>query len=255
MVKIQRGAEPHVLASEGREAANADASKVSANLAAFQRGDEKLDFKSTVYGHPTVKEALIEMQYGKCCFCESKITHIAYGDVEHFRPKAAWYCSAIKDLVRPGYFWLAYSWENLLFCCQVCNQRYKRNHFPLNDESARCIYPNVDVTSESPLYVNPVEDNPASHMAFRGDALYAVGGLAKGVETIDGLQLNRKDLRLRRSERLEPLKLVYQISNGDIPSSLTDQQNAKDLLARYSDPSAEYSEAVRSAIASGFKYV
>ena len=45
------------------------------------------EFDSSVYGHKTVKKALIEAQHGKCCFCEAKVVHISYGDVEHFRPK------------------------------------------------------------------------------------------------------------------------------------------------------------------------
>ena len=54
-----------------------------------QAGQVKLMFDSSLYGAPDVKQTLIEIQHGKCCFCESKITHIAYGDVEHFRPKKA----------------------------------------------------------------------------------------------------------------------------------------------------------------------
>lgn len=48
------------------------------------------DFDSGIYGNKEVKNKLIETQDGKCCFCESKIAHISYGDVEHFRPKAGW---------------------------------------------------------------------------------------------------------------------------------------------------------------------
>ena len=58
-------------------------------------------------------------------FCESKVSHIAYGDVEHFRPKAGYRQRPEDPLVQPGYYWLAYEWSNLLFCCQLCNQRFK----------------------------------------------------------------------------------------------------------------------------------
>ncbi len=54
----------------------------------------------------------------KCAYCECKVPQVAHGDVEHYRP---------KDL----YWWLAYNYDNYLFCCQICNQTYKSNNFPL----------------------------------------------------------------------------------------------------------------------------
>ena len=48
-------------------------------------------------------------------------------DVEHFRPKAE-----VKEAGEnhQGYWWLAYSWENLLIACKTCNQEYKRIKIP-----------------------------------------------------------------------------------------------------------------------------
>lgn len=255
MIKISRAAEPTILASRGKTQTDVEIAKVTANPSRFTDGIEKLEFDSTIYGHQSVKEALKTMQHEKCCFCESKITHIAHGDVEHFRPKAAWYSESIKGLVRPGYFWLAYAWNNLLYCCQVCNQRHKRNHFPLSDETSRCTYPNTAVHAESPLFINPADEEPNLYIGFRGDAAYAIRGQQKGIETIKGLQLNRKEIRLRRSEKLEMLKMVYQIAMLQIPVSPEDQRAAEALLDKYSGEQAEYSATVRSAITDGFRYV
>ena len=55
----------------------------------------------------SVKDALREAQHGKCAFCESKISHIAHGDVEHFRPKAGYRQNPEDPLVQPGYYWLS----------------------------------------------------------------------------------------------------------------------------------------------------
>jgi hypothetical protein len=55
---------------------------------------------------------------GKCAYCESPTDVVAHGDVEHFRPKSA-------------YWWLAYCLDNHLFACQICNQTYKGDNFPL----------------------------------------------------------------------------------------------------------------------------
>ena len=60
-----------------------------------------------------------------CAFCESKVRHIAHGDVEHFRPKAGY--EQGHRFNRNGYFWEAYRWENLYYSCQTCNQVYKGN--------------------------------------------------------------------------------------------------------------------------------
>ena len=40
------------------------------------------------YQHVEVKKALVDMFHEKCAYCESAITHIDYGHIEHFRPKA-----------------------------------------------------------------------------------------------------------------------------------------------------------------------
>ncbi len=55
---------------------------------------------------------------GKCAYCEGKAAHVAFNDVEHFRPKS-------------DYWWLAYCWDNYTFSCQLCNQKYKGAAFPL----------------------------------------------------------------------------------------------------------------------------
>lgn len=75
-------------------------------------GKTSLNFRGDIYGHQSVKRQLIADQHGKCCFCETKIG--PDGDVEHFRPKAAWCQGDGEPLNWPGYYWLAYEWSNLL---------------------------------------------------------------------------------------------------------------------------------------------
>lgn len=54
----------------------------------------------------------------KCAYCEASTSTVAHGDVEHFRPKSI-------------YWWLAYHFDNYLFACQICNQIYKGDNFPV----------------------------------------------------------------------------------------------------------------------------
>lgn len=68
------------------------------------------------------KPQLLIESNGKCAYCESPTTVVAYGDVEHFRPKSK-------------YWWLAYCYENYLPSCTICNQRFKQDEFPLGPDS------------------------------------------------------------------------------------------------------------------------
>lgn len=54
----------------------------------------------------------------KCAYCEADTAAVAHGDVEHFRPKSE-------------YWWLAYCYDNYTFSCQICNQTFKSNLFPI----------------------------------------------------------------------------------------------------------------------------
>lgn len=64
------------------------------------------------YKHDDIKEALIDMFHGKCAYCESDITHIDYGHIEHFKPKGT-----------PAYYELAVEWDNLLLACAAAMER------------------------------------------------------------------------------------------------------------------------------------
>jgi hypothetical protein len=63
------------------------------------------------------KAQLKEESFGKCAYCEADTSVVAHGDVEHFRPKSA-------------YWWLAYCYDNYTYSCQICNQIYKGDQFP-----------------------------------------------------------------------------------------------------------------------------
>ena len=83
------------------------------------RANAQLRARETAYSAKSVKNALIKAQHEKCCFCEAKGTHVAYGDVEHFRPKGGFRQDPNDPLGRPGYYWHAYAWENLFFSCRA----------------------------------------------------------------------------------------------------------------------------------------
>lgn len=76
----------------------------------------------SVYKDSEIRKQLLKLFNGKCAYCESKISSIYSGDIEHFRPKGR--IQVNGNLKRPGYYWLASEWENLLFACPFCNQTY-----------------------------------------------------------------------------------------------------------------------------------
>ena len=161
MIKLTQKVEsaiPEILQTTG---------SIATQLLLEQAASENYNFKfdAAIYGHTEVKGDLIKHQHNKCCFCESKIGHISYGDVEHFRPKAGWVQDA-ENINQPGYYWLAYDWDNLLLSCQLCNQRHKKNYFPLSNNDNRAIA-TQNIVVEQPLFIHPANDNPEDFIYFK----------------------------------------------------------------------------------------
>lgn len=150
-------------------------------------------FKDSIYAHKSVKAQLLLDQNNKCCFCED--IAIESSDVEHFRPKG----KVTGAPEHPGYYWLAYEWENLLGCCSTCNSRAKNFLFPLADPSKRVDSHLGDIAHEEPLFIHPVHDEPTQHLWF--DKFHIFGMTDKGRQTVEkegGLDLNRKELLAKR---------------------------------------------------------
>ena len=127
--------------------------------------DDKIDSK--IYGHEDVKNALRKLQQGICCYCESYYEGTTFGDVEHYRPKGFYQQHKSDKQHRPGYYWLAYKWENLMYACEKCNRTYKKNYFPLKDPSKRFDKDLRNISQEEPLLINPYEEkNPERHLTF-----------------------------------------------------------------------------------------
>src|SRR5688572_25480092 len=85
------------------------------------------------YRHGQIKAAIQLETSEKCAYCESKVLHTYFGDVEHILPK-----SRLPELV--------VKWENLTFVCAQCNNR-KRDYYD----------------PEHPL-IDPYVDNPEEHL-------------------------------------------------------------------------------------------
>ena len=119
MIKITKPTKaPAILLSRGRRKSTDHCSDYLLYKADYDAGKRIFSFDVGIYGSNAVKNALIKAQHGKCCFCERKAGKD--GDVEHFRPKAGYRQTKSGALLRPGYYWLTYEWDNLLLSCSEC---------------------------------------------------------------------------------------------------------------------------------------
>ena len=98
----------------------------------------------------------------------------------------------------------------MLFCCQICNQRHKRNYFPLVDAKKRARSHHDDVTKEQPLFIHPAEEDPHEFLEFNEEYLRAIGGNKRGEVTIEVLGLNRELIAERRRDVLAVLQTLIE---------------------------------------------
>jgi uncharacterized protein (TIGR02646 family) len=212
---------------------------------AYDKGERSFDFDRHIYSHEDVKESLINIQHKKCCYCESKFKHIYPGDIEHFRPKGAVQQNKKDKIQKPGYYWLAYEWSNLLFSCHRCNN-LKRNLFPLKNSEKRANNHHNDISIEEPLLINPAETDPANYISFRRHIAIPINDNKIGEKNIQLLELNRDDLKEARMERLDNFTIFNIISKNPSYSPKL-QQKAKKMLENAKEDKAEFAGMLRQA--------
>jgi len=237
------------------EALNGLKTKYSSNPADCISGVEKMTFDNDIYGHPDIKAKLIKTQYGKCAFCESNIISVAYGDIEHFRPKGGIKQNTKSRMINPGYYWLAYDWNNLMFACGICNQMYKKNLFPLRNPEVRALnHTQFDrIKREKPFFINPIKENPRLLIQFRGATAIGIDKNHRGKKTIEALGLNRKgndgisDLYEMRLNLYSIAELHYRIATSS-PNGLINQgiiDDSKKLIQEMRSSKRQYSAMIR----------
>jgi uncharacterized protein (TIGR02646 family) len=241
MIRVLRpAAPPAVLAIEGN-------ARHQEYCAAYSAGTREFEFDPAIYGHDSVKQTLVAMHHGKCCYCESYVRHISPGTIDHYRPKAASQQRTGDPLIRPGYYWLAYDWENLLFLCQTCNQTYKRNLFPLLDETQRALTHLHSLDVEEPLLIDPSKDDPADFISFRDEIAFALGDNLLGRTTIEILGLNkRNDLLERRREKIGILRALHRVV--DLVPQSPEAADAAQFLNEAVANDAEYAAMSRALL-------
>ena len=205
MIRIERPTQsPRILETTGTRKSREHCEEYDRHRDDYCSGSKKFGFSQSVYGHASVRRALVEAQHDKCCYCESRLEVTSRKEVEHFRPKGAVQQEPGQEIMYPGYYWLAYSWSNLLMSCNVCNSTHKRSLFPLVGHAARARSHRDNLDGERPLFIDPTREDPRRHIRFRGPAV--VAATQRGHATIQGLGLRRSALEEARRERLARLK-------------------------------------------------
>lgn len=155
MIKVEKDFSdiPSILKKENRKDA------FDANIASCSYSDSKNRYKVG-----SVQNRLNKIYNLKCAYCEQKLLD-APKHIEHYRPKNV-------------YYWLAYSWDNLLLSCGSCNSsksddfEIKNNVVVYDNESFENIHQLGDSydTIEEPFIINPEKENVLEVIQYKANA-------------------------------------------------------------------------------------
>lgn len=205
MISIKKNAKPLVLVKKA-------AQWTRELLEEIKKGGDDLKIRQDKYRNTEIKNALKIETHGKCAYCESKILHIDYGDIEHITPKS----------VAPS---LAFEWENLTLACKICNTK-KGNK--------------ID-------FVDPYTCNPEEEFDFLGPMIVHRRGRIAAERTRIELDLNRTALMERRLEAVD--RIVTYLDRLDLVEDPEAQKLIKDtVLKTETADDREYAACVRAFV-------
>ncbi len=187
------------------------------------------------YKERDVKTSLKAIYHNKCAFCEQRVEE---WQVEHFRPKSI-------------YYWLAYSWDNLLYCCSTCN-RNKSNTFPI---AKRAAVSDIDLNQihqlgdaydafEKKEFINPEKENVFHLLLF--DKKGKISSTDKRIQkTITELKIDRNWLNNRREEVYSEFEQkinsrLYEYNSGDTEAKIKLKGYIEDFIKDSASETKEY---------------
>jgi hypothetical protein len=209
MRKVDRSSKPAPISiTSASGAGESEMEQARLHFGTVPLPEEEFSFRA--YKRRDVKFVLEALFHGKCAYCEGRYDVTGPVDIEHYRPKGQ------VDGVKPGYWFLASAWSNLLPSCLDCNRRReqrvptalasltallesRRRHpfvrklmtgkgtsFPVRNARVAS-EPAADeaeqhLESEGPLLLDPCRDEPVDHLVFHIDHRDPLGIVfAKGV--------------------------------------------------------------------------
>jgi len=200
---------------------------------AFSKNIEAKEYKfgKALYKTKSVQDLLNKIYNLKCAFCEKNLLD-SDKHIEHYRPKST-------------YYWLSYSWDNLLLACGSCNSS-KGNRFKINGNIA--VYKNEEFENihelgsdydirEMPLIVNPEKEDVINEIKYDSNARVFSQNIRVQHTIEQACQLNRDELVEKRLPILNDFKnqinkhYVLFKDKGDISRFIPDIENFLDKVS------------------------
>ncbi|HZO75843.1 MAG TPA: hypothetical protein VFB60_26830 [Ktedonobacteraceae bacterium] len=226
-----------------------------------------------------LKDKLHDVSHGKCWYCETK--DVRHDDeIDHWRPKNA----VMECPEHPGYWWLAFDWQNFRYVCVFCNQKRKKDKsgrpdeggkgtsFPLFNERQRIsdVCHKIELRRERPVLLDPMVlfDTRLLKFDTEGECHPAKAAPSEGVapsneytraeKSIEVYHLNAHDLiEKRRTTICNRVQQLLDEGDGyyycleQLPDDLAASagyENVINKLRYMLDEQHEYSEAARSVL-------
>lgn len=195
--------------------------------------------------------------YGKCAYCEGKLTPQSYGEGEHWRPKRGVQEKREGKLrtveregtAHPGYWWLAYEWSNLLPACQLCNNiPAKGMQFPVGKthvfDPTESGLDELD-DREQPLLLHPLRgEDPEEHLGFdEFGQVFPRRESRLGSISIEVFDLKREELAEHRREFIDRGATNF---GKAMFFAAQEQRPLKEVIREMFDDAADYSAALRA---------
>ena len=156
-----------------------------------------------------LKPSLEKLSNKKCWYCEA-IQERSDKHVDHFRPKNQVDEDACGD--HPGYWWLAFDWNNFRYSCAFCNSPHrdaetgasegKGARFPLFDEMKRCYNESDSLADEQPALLDPTVPGEPDLIWFDED------GMSRPLHSVDAAEWPHR----RATESIQ----IYHLNDEDI---------------------------------------
>lgn len=169
---------------------------------------------SSKYAHSEITRTLNDMSYGKCFYCETKLSSDIQ-EVDHFVEVAVDHSKA-------------YDWENLNLACSNCNNKIDHNTIPVD------------------IVLNPCTDSDEEilrHITFVDEVICAVDASKKGLKTIKKYKLKTDLLNMKRGKWLR--NLMKDVINIDKKmreeGRTTPSEEERIIIRNYMSPDQPYS--------------
>ena len=208
----------------------------TSNKQSSKKEKEKVKVYDKIFKTKDILDLLDSIYHSKCVYCEEKIYRVNADNltdnsekkhsIDHYRPKSK-------------YPWLAFSWDNLLWCCDICNQN-KDNDFKIINKPiiySRSFMSRIHCSTklynrvEKPKMIHPELEDITDKLVF--DTNGNINSEDDRVKyTITTCGLDRNYLNGERKEILDEI-----INKFQDPLVQKDDEKKKEIIKKFKEDS------------------